>query len=224
MVNVENDAVRLLRAADALGLDLTDNQVQAMLGYVRELSKWNRTYNLTAIRQPDQMLVQHVFDSMAIIPHVRQKLYKKTVERVSILDVGSGAGLPGVILAIANPSWSVECLDAVQKKMAFVRQAGAVLNLPNLVATHARVEQIDPRSASVVVSRAFASLVDFATLAGPHVASDGYLLAMKGVQPDDEIAALHQNTSWRVSEIQTLHVPELSAHRCLVWMHREGNP
>lgn len=224
MVNAQNDVGRLRSAASALQLDLTDEQVQAMLGYVRELSKWNRTYNLTAIRDPEQMLVQHVFDSMAIIPGMRNLLYKNTVNNVSVLDVGSGAGLPGVILAIANPSWSVECLDAVQKKMAFVRQVGAVLHLPNLVATHARVEQIALRNASVVVSRAFASLVDFATLAGPHVAHGGHLLAMKGVQPDDEIIALHQNTPWRVSEVQTLHVPELSAQRCLVWMHREGNP
>ena len=224
MVNVENEADRLCRAASTLGLELTDGQVHAMLGYVRELSKWNRIYNLTAIREPDQMLVQHVFDSLAVVPEMRNKLYKYTVSKVSVLDVGSGAGLPGVILAIANPSWSVECLDAVQKKMAFVRQAGAVLKLPNLVATHARVEKITPRNAAVVVSRAFASLVDFATLAGPHVAPEGHLLAMKGIQPEDEIAALHQNTPWRVSEIQTLNVPELSAQRCLVWMHREGNP
>src|SRR5690606_18650826 len=128
------------------------------------------TYNLTALRDPEQMLIQHVFDSLAVLPHVIDILYKNTVENALIVDVGSGAGLPGVIMAIMQPGWSVHCIDAVEKKMAFVRQMSGALHLPNLQAVHQRVETIAPYQADVVVSRAFASLSDFASLAGRHVA------------------------------------------------------
>lgn len=218
----ENYGQRLEAAAGMLGLDMASGQRDSLLAYLDQLQRWNRTYNLTALRDPEQMLVQHVFDSLAVLPHVVDILYKNTVENALIVDVGSGAGLPGVIMAIMQPGWSVRCVDAVEKKMAFVRQMSGALHLPNLQAVHQRVETIAPYQADVVVSRAFASLSDFASLAGRHVAPKGHLLAMKGRQPSEEIDALRRQTDWRVSHIQSLAVPELNAQRCLVWMTHQG--
>jgi 16S rRNA (guanine527-N7)-methyltransferase len=189
-----------------------------------QLQRWNKTYNLTALRDPEQMLVQHLFDSLAALPPLANILYKNTVFDAKIVDVGSGAGLPGVVLAALKPAWHVSCVDAVEKKTAFVRQMSGVLALPNLKAVHARVETLAPLDADVVVSRAFASLADFATLAGAHVGARGHLVAMKGREPTEEIETLHQQTPWRVDHIQPLVVPELNAQRCLVWMSRQGTP
>jgi len=215
---------RLDAAAKVLGIDLQHDQSATLLEYIAQLQRWNRTYNLTALREPEQMLVQHLFDSLAIVEPLSQILYKNTVSKPCIVDVGSGAGLPGVVLAILRPQWNVHCVDAVEKKMAFVRQMAGVLKLPNLHAVHARVETLPPFQADIVVSRAFASLLDFATLAGPHVSEGGQLAAMKGREPLDEIATLEQSTDWRSSHIQALHVPELNAQRCLVWLSRQGTP
>ncbi|MGB3289897.1 MAG: 16S rRNA (guanine(527)-N(7))-methyltransferase RsmG [Burkholderiaceae bacterium] len=222
MAAQENYRQRLDAAAQALGLDMNPGQRDALLDYLDQLQRWNRTYNLTALRDPEQMLIQHVFDSLAVLPPLIDILYKNTVESPVIVDVGSGAGLPGAVMAIMQPDWSVYCVDAVEKKMAFVRQVSGVLRLANLQAVHQRVETLAPYEADVVVSRAFASLLDFASLAGPHVARTGRLLAMKGREPTEEIDALQQQTDWRVSHVQPLSVPELNAQRCLVWMTHQG--
>jgi len=213
---------RIQAAGQALGLDINSRQEQALQAYIGQLQRWNRTYNLTALRQPEQMLVQHIFDSLSIVRPLQEILYKNTAYDTKIMDIGSGAGLPGVVLAIMMPDCRVQCVDAVEKKMAFVRQMSGVLELDRLQAIHARVEQLEPANANIVVSRAFASLEDFVRLGGKHVAPDGWLLAMKGQEPEQEIAAMKQ-TDWRVSRIEPLHVPELDAQRCLVWMSRQGN-
>lgn len=218
----ENYGQRLEAAARALHMEISGQQRDALLNYLDQLRRWNRTYNLTAVRDPEQMLVQHVFDSLAVMPPLLDLLDKNTVDSTTIVDVGSGAGLPGVVLAIMQPSWSVQCVDAVEKKMAFVRQVSGALRLPNLQAVHQRVEALAPYHADIVVSRAFASLLDFANLAGRHVAKNGYLLAMKGREPSEEIDALQSQSEWRVSRIQPLSVPELNAQRCLVWMSHQG--
>lgn len=213
---------RLQVAASELNVTLSSEQIDKLLLFVEQLNRWNRTYNLTAIRDPGQMLIQHIFDSLAILPEIHRILDKKTVYESVIVDVGSGGGLPGVVLAIAAP-WTVHCVDSVEKKMAFVRQMSGTLGLPNLHSHHARVESLDPLDADLVVSRAFASLIDFARLAGKHVRQDGYLLAMKGREPDDEIAALHAENTWKVLSIAKLSVPELDAQRCLLRLSRQGN-
>ncbi|RTZ43422.1 16S rRNA (guanine(527)-N(7))-methyltransferase RsmG [Candidimonas sp. SYP-B2681] len=213
---------RLDAAALALNVNLEPAQADALLSYIGQLQRWNRTYNLTALREPEQMLVQHLFDSLSVVKPIVTELYKTTATSRRIVDVGSGAGLPGVVLAIMQPEWEVFCVDAVEKKMAFVRQMASVLRLPNLHAIHARVETLPPFNADIVVSRAFASLIDFARLAGLHVAENGHLLAMKGREPQDEIDTLEQQTDWRQSHLQTLLVPELNAQRCLVWLSRQG--
>lgn len=209
---------QLHEAAAELGASIDTPQAEKLLGYLAQMQRWNRTYNLTAIRDPAQMLVQHLFDSLSVIAPLGRVIGAHTPARV--YDVGSGGGLPGVVLAIMRAPWQVTCVDAVEKKTAFVRQVSGVLALPNLHAVHARVEQLQPAQCDLVISRAFASLKDFASLAGRHVRNDGTLVAMKGKVPQDEIEALHQQGDWRVEDIQALQVPRLDAQRCLIWMRR----
>ncbi|OZI63179.1 16S rRNA (guanine(527)-N(7))-methyltransferase RsmG [Bordetella genomosp. 11] len=212
------DDVRLKQACVALGLSATDEQLSKLLGYLQLLQRWNRTYNLTAIRDPGQMLVQHIFDSLAVVGPLDGVMPADG----KLFDIGAGAGLPGVILAIMRPGWKIVCIDAVEKKTAFIRQAAGALALPNLSVLHERVEKLPPGACDVVTSRAFASLDDFARLAGQHVAPGGTLLALKGKVPDDEIARLHAAGEWRVVRIDPVTVPELDAQRCLIWMRRDG--
>jgi len=213
---------RLVQALGVLGLPATPQQQAALRQYLSELLRWNKTYNLTAIRDPDQALVHHIFDSLSLVNPVREVLASHQTEVSSIVDVGSGGGLPGVILAIMLPGVQITCVDAVEKKSMFVRQMASVLALPNLTAQHARIETLEPLQSVIVTSRAFASLEDFAQLAGRHVREGGVLLAMKGRPPTEEINALQTLTSWTAHTVQPLIVPELESQRCLVWMQRKG--
>lgn len=209
---------RTINAAETLGVSLSAEQIDKLLSYLQQLQRWNKTYNLTALRDPEQMLVQHVFDSLAVVPAV-QLLGKEKTE-LKIVDVGSGGGLPGVVLAVASFTWSVHCVDAVEKKMAFVRQMAAVLGLPNLQAHHQRIEQGDAFNADIIISRAFASLIDFAMLSERHLAPEGQLITMKAKYPQEEITQLEAETDWRVSQVKKLQVPELDAERCLVYLEK----
>ncbi|MGW8308606.1 MAG: 16S rRNA (guanine(527)-N(7))-methyltransferase RsmG [Achromobacter pulmonis] len=212
-------AGRLAHAFEQLGLQADAAATAKLFDYLAQMQRWNRTYNLTAIRDPQQMLVQHLFDSLAAVGPFSAALGAPGTP-AKVYDVGSGGGLPGVVLAIMRPEWSVTCVDAVEKKTAFVRQMSGVLALPNLQARHARIETLEPAGCNIVTSRAFASLEDFAMLAGRHVGNDGTLIAMKGKVPDEEIQALHAHGQWQVDHIQPLQVPELQAERCLIWMRR----
>jgi 16S rRNA (guanine527-N7)-methyltransferase len=196
-----------------LGLDLTDAQQAKLLDYVALLAKWNAVYNLTAIRDPRQMLVQHILDSLSIVPHLAPR------GRSSVLDVGSGGGLPGIVLAIVLPEWTVTVNDIVQKKTAFQAQAKAELGLTNLSVVTGRVETLQPGAEvpakfDVIVSRAFAELTDFVTLARHLVAERGAIWAMKGMRPDGEIDRLPAGA--HVEEVIRLNVPSLEAERHLV--------
>lgn len=213
---------QLEQACRALTLDPTKEQQEILLEYLSQLLKWNKTYNLTAIRDPEQALVQHIFDSLAIIKPLDHFIQQRNLDKSSVLDVGSGAGLPGAVIATMMPKAFVTCVDTVEKKMAFVRQVSGVLGLTNLKAVHQRVELMQDERFYVVTSRAFATLLDFANLAGQRVEKNGILLAMKGKIPHDEIEALEKHTEWRVDEIEALKVPQLSAQRCLVWMKHKG--
>jgi len=209
---------RLEAACRQLQLVVQEPQLERLLRYVDQMARWNRTYNLTAIRDPHQMLVQHVFDSLAVVQPLDRALAAQP--SATLYDIGSGGGLPGAILAILRPDWQVSCVDAVEKKTAFVRQMGGALAAPNLRALHARVEALQPAGCDVVISRAFASLEDFAALAGRHVREEGHLVAMKGKTPQEEIDALHAQGLWEAWRVEPLAVPELDAQRCLVWMRR----
>jgi 16S rRNA (guanine527-N7)-methyltransferase len=213
---------RLLRALEILRLKSQPSQQAALLEYLSQLMRWNKTYNLTAIRDPDQALVHHIFDSLSLVAPLSRVLSLNQTETPTVVDVGSGGGLPGVILAIMLPSVRVTCVDAVEKKTMFVRQMAGVLALPNLSAQHARIETLEPLQSTLVTSRAFASLQDFAQLAGPHVQEGGYLVAMKGREPTEELIALQAHTAWSAQAIEPLTVPELEGQRCLVWMQRKG--
>ncbi|TSE19633.1 Ribosomal RNA small subunit methyltransferase G [Tepidimonas alkaliphilus] len=205
----------------ALGLTLDEAAQRRLLDYLALLQRWNAAINLTALRDPAQMLTRHLLDSLAVLRPLRRELAARGCESAArILDVGSGAGLPGVVLAIAEPRWQVVCVDAAAKKTAFVTQAAATLALPNLRAVHARVQELDGPF-DVVTARAFATLADFVTWSRPALAPEGVWMAMKGRVPHDEIAAL---PSWAEAfHVEPLTVPGLNAERCLVWLRRRGD-
>jgi len=207
-------AGRLGAAADALGLKLTEAQLDQLLGYLELIAKWNKVYNLTAVRDPEEMLVQHLFDSLAAVGPLRRQTGGRPAR---LLDVGSGAGLPGVVFAVCCAELQVDCVDTVGKKAAFIQQAAAQLQLPNLRGVHERVENLKGPY-DVISSRAFASLPDFVAWSGTALAEQGVWLAMKGKQPDAEIAGLPPAVE--VFHVEQLRVPELSAERCIVWMRR----
>ncbi|HTI18369.1 MAG TPA: 16S rRNA (guanine(527)-N(7))-methyltransferase RsmG [Trinickia sp.] len=211
----------LLRSGAAeLGVVLSDKQCGQLLDYVALLAKWNSVYNLTAIRDPRQMLIQHILDSLSIVPHVAAR------ECTSILDVGSGGGLPGVVLAVVSPETAVTLNDIVQKKTAFQAQVRAELKLANLSVVTGRVETLRPgievqEKFDVIVSRAFAELSDFVTLSRHLVSDRGAIWAMKGVRPDAETARLPSNA--RVAQVIQLTVPLLDAERHLVEVRLNGD-
>ncbi|CAN7516325.1 16S rRNA (guanine(527)-N(7))-methyltransferase RsmG [Caballeronia sp. dw_19] len=199
---------------EQLGIAVTDAQRQKLLDYVALLGKWNAVYNLTAIRDPRQMLIQHILDSLAIIPFITRRTGPQ-----SALDVGSGGGLPGIVMAIVLPDWQVTLNDIVHKKTAFQSQAKLQLGLINLSVVTGRVENLHPGIEvpglfDVIVSRAFAELSDFVTLARHLVAGNGRIWAMKGIRPDAEIARLPADT--KVCCIERLRVPMLDAERHLI--------
>ena len=198
--------------ARALGLCLTDDQVDRLLAYLDLLLKWNKVYNLTAVRDPAEMLTHHLLDSLAAIGPLRRHTQGQPTR---LLDVGSGGGLPGAVIAICCPEIDVSCVDAVAKKAAFIQQAAATLGLPNLRGLHQRVELVGERFA-LVTSRAFASLADFTAWSGRALADDGVWMAMKGKRPEDELAALPPKVA--VFHVEHVQVPGLDAERCLVWM------
>ena len=210
----------LAEIGDALALGLTGAQIDVLLAYLALLQRWNATYNLTAIRDPAQMLTQHLADCLAVIGPLRRQGGDDGQHR-RILDVGSGGGLPGLVIAALNPGHHVTCVDTVGKKAAFVRQSAGELGLKNLTAEHARVEQLKAAPSDVIVSRAFASLTDFTRLTRVQLAPKGVWMAMKGKTPGDEIAELPPGLD--VFHVEHLNVPGLQAERCLVWI-RPQNP
>jgi 16S rRNA (guanine527-N7)-methyltransferase len=202
---------QLIAIGQALDLALSDEQVGQLLAYLDLLGRWNDTFNLTAVRAREGMLVQHLADCLAVVPPLQRH-----APAGRLLDVGSGGGLPGVVLAVCLPGWDVTCVDTVGKKAAFVRQVAAELGLPGLHAEHARVERLALPAFDLITSRAFASLADFCAGTRALLAPAGVWMAMKGKRPDDEIAALPPDVE--VFHVEPLQVPGLEAQRCLVWM------
>jgi len=223
--------ITLVSAASTLGLDLADAQVDLLLAYMDWLHKWNKVYNLTALRHPDEMLSHHLIDSLtAIAPlqrHIASQRQQGALPQtgpVQVLDVGSGGGLPGVVLAICLPDdVRVTCVDTVNKKAAFIQQVAVALRLPNLKGLHARVETVQG-GFDVVTSRAFASLVDFTAWSRKALQPGAVWMAMKGKHPTEELAALAARSASQpgagvdVFHVEPLHVPGLDAERCMVWM------
>ena len=203
---------RLSEGAAALGVTLSDEQRGQLLDYLALLGKWNKVYNLTAVRDPAEMLTHHLLDSLSIIAPLRRHTGGQPAR---LLDVGSGGGLPGVVIAICCPEIQVSCVDAVAKKAAFVQQVAVALRLPNLRGVHARVEAVQDKF-DVITSRAFASLADFTEWSAPALAEGVVWLAMKGKRPHNGIAALPPGV--KVFHVEQLQVPGLGAERCLLWL------
>lgn len=201
---------------EPLGLEISDEQATRLLGYVDLLQRWNATYNLTAVRERSAMLTQHLADCLAVVRPLQTHLRGRALGRARVLDVGSGGGLPAVVLAILLPELQFCAVDTVGKKAAFVRQVAGALALGNLQALHARVEALSLPPFDLITSRAFASLADFIRLTHPLLRPDGCWMAMKGKHPAEELAALP--AAVEVFHVEPLAVPGLDAERCLVWL------
>jgi 16S rRNA (guanine527-N7)-methyltransferase len=196
----------------SLQLALTDAQLDLLIDYLALLSKWNAVYNLTAVRDPAQMVTQHLLDSLAAVPAFASAR--------NVLDVGAGGGLPGIVLAIACPAMQISMVDTVHKKTAFLTQVKAELGLPNVSVYTARVEQLQaPHKFDVITSRAFAELSDFISWSAHLLEKGGRFIAMKGVFPAEEMAGLP--AGWKVAQVQALQVPGLDAERHLVIIEEE---
>ena len=217
MASMEHDLRSTLVAGlQALQLDLSEQQVDQLLAYQAMIAKWTKVYNLTSVRDPAEMMTHHLLDSLAAIPALQRHLQSAGLEQGSrLLDVGSGAGLPGVVIAICCPRVAVTCVDTVAKKAAFIKQAALALKLPNLTGLHARVESIT-ETFDVICSRAFASLVDFTNWSAVALAPQGVWMAMKGKNPADELQALPP--AMAMFHVEQLKGPSLDAERCILWL------
>ena len=207
------NAEALQASALSLGAPMTPDAAQRMICFLDLLTRWNRQHNLTAVRDPAAMWSHHLLDSLSIVETLDHFLNDASS---IVLDVGSGAGFPGVIIAVSRPSWRVICVDSVAKKAAFVRQAAIELAVPNLDAVHGRIEDASPLNANVIVSRAFSDLAKLIELTRFHLAKDGIWVAMKGRRPDQEIQAVGEMVE--VFHVKPLIIPGLNAERHLVCM------
>ena len=201
---------RLAKGLEALGLALAPGQVEALLTLVAELAEWNRRVNLTAIKDPAEVVDKHLLDSLAVLPHIRG---------LQVADIGTGAGFPGLPHAVADLDRRYTLVESTGKKAAFVRHAATMLQLPNVDVVLARAESYKPaRPFDSVIARALGSLADFIRVAGHLAERDGRLLAMKGKVPDDELKALP--AGWKARAVHPIRVPGLDAERCLVELAR----
>ena len=198
---------QLQQALSELKLPLSDEQQLQLLYYLQQLLFWNKAYNLTAIKDDQQALIKHIFDSLSIVPFLPAG---------DLLDIGTGAGLPAVIVAICQPQRAVTALDSNQKKIRFIKQVVSELGLKNLTPVASRIEA-HAGTYQVITSRAFASLVDFVTHSQSKLADNGIICAMKGVEPVDEIQALQND--WQINT-QVLTVPQLHESRHLIYLQR----
>lgn len=211
LASTDTLAETLARGIAALGLAVPAAQRAQLLAFLDLLAKWNKTYNLTAIREPERMVTHHLLDALAVLPQLPHR------GALRVLDVGSGGGIPGLPLAIARPDWQLTLVDTSHKKVAFLTQAAIELRLTNVTAHATRVEDFKPTERyDIVISRAFADLGTFAGISARHLAPHGALVAMKGVHPDEELAELP--LEFTVIAKPVLAVPGLDAARHLIVM------
>jgi 16S rRNA (guanine527-N7)-methyltransferase len=201
---------QLLEGLQAIPLILEDAQVEKLLSYLGLLIKWNSVYNLTSIRDPKAMVKQHLLDSLAVVHAFK--------DAKNVLDVGSGGGLPGMVLAIVYPQTKLSMIDIVHKKTAFLNQVKAELSLKNVTVYTGRVEALEvPELFDVITSRAFSELSNFINWSAHLLQSGGRFIALKGVAPNQEIEVLPQ--PWKVDHLEVIHVPTLEAERHLVFLN-----
>lgn len=194
-----------------LGLNLSHKQFDQLEAYVQLLAKWNKVYNLTSIRDSDEMVTHHLLDSLAVLPHL---------DGDNLLDVGSGGGLPGIPIAVARPDLAVTLLDSNSKKTRFLQQAKAELGLNNVSVVHGRTEQLTLGPFSIVTARAFSTLENIVSWAGEHCAGRGKMLLMKGVYPEQELDFDLASYGFELKSVTALHVPGYDAQRHLVELVR----
>jgi len=203
----------LAEGSRGLGLELAESQTRQLLRYADLIARWGRVYNLTALREPSELLTHHLLDSLAAVPPLRRQTGGAAAR---VLDAGSGAGLPGLVFAIVCPELDVTCVDTVGKKAAFIQQAAAELGLRNVQARHARVERLAGSPFDVIASRAFASLADFTALTRHALAPGGVWMALKARDVELEAAALDADIE--MFHVEPLRVPGLDAERCIAWL------
>jgi len=201
---------QIQQGCDELGLTLTADQISRLQTYVELLDKWNKVYNLTSVRDPNEMVNRHLLDSLTILPYLKGD---------SLLDVGTGAGLPGIPVAIVHPEIAVTLLDTNSKKTRFLQQVKAELGLDNVTVVHARVEEAKLPKFAMVTARAFATIKDIIDLTGQHCDDAGCLLLMKGTYPDEELNAI--SGGFKLQDVVTLTVPDLEGQRHLVRLVKE---
>lgn len=206
----KNIGQQIQQGSEKLGLDLTDDQISRLQTYVGLLDKWNKVYNLSAIRDPNEMVSRHILDSLTILPYLKGD---------SLLDVGTGAGLPGIPVAIMHPEIAVTLLDTNSKKTRFLQQVKAELGLDNVTVVHARVEEAELPKFAMVTARAFATIKDIIDLTGQHCDDAGCLLLMKGTYPDEELDAM--SGGFKLQDVVTLIVPDCEGQRHLVRLVKE---
>ena len=205
---------------ESLSLNVAEPEQRQLLSYMALIQKWNKVYNLTALRQAQEILTHHLLDSLSAVSPLLGHIAKTKGDAnagIELLDVGSGGGLPGVVIAICCPNIRVTCVDTVSKKAAFVQQVAASLRLSNLRGVHARVESLTGPY-DVICSRAFASLPDFVSWSAAALSDGGVWMAMKGKLPEAEMAGLPSFA--QVFHVEQLQVPGLAADRCMVWMKK----
>ncbi len=217
--SVATGAASVAVVLDALGLDADPAQTQALADYLLLLQRWNSVYNLTAVRDPQAMLTQHLADSLAIVAPLRRDAASRGIVTGRVLDVGSGGGLPGIPLAVMQPGWVITCVEPVGKKAAFIRQAAGELGLRHVDVLADRVERLRaPPTHDWITSRAFGSLKLMVESTRALLAPGGRWVAMKGVRPDVEIAELPDDVT--MFHVEPLAVPGMTAERCVVWIEK----
>jgi 16S rRNA (guanine527-N7)-methyltransferase len=205
MMNEAQLKQQLVQGCDVLELSLTELQINQLLTYVQLLDKWNKVYNLTSVRDPQEMISRHILDSLAVLPYLSGS---------SLLDVGTGAGLPGIPVAITNPNMAVTLLDSNSKKTRFLQQVKSELAIPNITVVHARVEQAELTKFATVIARAFSTMDVIIDLAGRHCDDAGSLVLMKGIYPEQELAAKIDGFS--LKDVVSLDIPNCDGKRHLV--------
>lgn len=205
-------------------IDVTQAQREKLINYTGMMAKWNHVYNLSAIRDGNKMVSHHLLDSLVILPVLKQWIEEAKLPKddIRLLDVGTGGGLPGVVLAILQPTWQVTLIDPVHKKTAFLQQVKGQLALTNLSVITGKVEDLPKdKTYNIITSRAFASVIDFVTWSHSVLADNGFFAAMKGVFPEEEMTALNNAfvDQWR-SKTTELTVPQLEAQRHLIQLIR----
>lgn len=214
MIEATSLEQRLVAGAQDLGVTLSAEQRTHLLRFVGLLNRWNSAYNLSAIRGPEAIVQQHVLDCLAVVPPMVRWAAGRVIR---VVDVGSGAGLPGLVIAVARPDWSVTTIDAVAKKAAFVRQAAGELDLRNLTVVHGRAESLPAQPPfDLITCRALATIGEFTAATRHCLKEQGVWVAMKGNYPTDELANLRHGTT--VFHVEPLRVPGMDAARCLVWI------